>query len=77
MNQFCYSCGAPLSLPEFKGPAQEYCIHCTDQDGNLKPADQVKVGVAEWLKTWQPDLDQEKAVKRAEKYMQAMPAWAE
>jgi len=30
-----------------------------------------------WTKGWQSDIDDEKAAKRAESYMKAMPAWAD
>jgi len=33
------------------------------------------IGIAEWLKSWQPDLDEVRALARAAEYMQAMPAW--
>jgi hypothetical protein len=77
MSKMCYSCGAPLESPEFKGPADDYCKYCTDESGNLKPRDTVKTGIAMWLKGWQPDISDEIAQQRAEHYMQAMPAWAD
>lgn len=77
MDKFCYSCGAPLSLPDFKGPAENYCKYCTDGKGNLKRKEEVKQGIAQWLKMWQPDMNDEKALERASYYMKAMPAWAE
>ena len=75
MDKFCFSCGAPLTS-DFKGPAENYCKYCTDEAGKLKPAEEVKMGMAAWLKSWQPDIDQATAVARAESYMKAMPAWA-
>lgn len=77
MNEFCYSCGAPLWMPDFKGPVKNHCKYCVDDDGKIKPKEEIQNGIAEWLKGWQPDLNQEKAVARAEHYMKAMPAWAE
>ena len=77
MDKFCYSCGAPLSMPQFQGPADNYCVHCTDESGNLKSWEEMKQGTAAWFKTWQPDLDDENALKRAESYLKAMPAWAD
>lgn len=77
MSEYCYSCSAPLANPDFKGPAENYCKYCTDEEGNLKSRDEVKMGIVEWLKMWQPDLNQEKAIERAESFMKAMPAWAE
>ena len=77
MNKFCHSCAAPVDMPEFKGPAENYCKHCTDEKGNLRSREYIQRGVAEWFKSWQPDLDDEKAMTRAAAYMKAMPAWAE
>ena len=77
MQQFCHSCAAPLNVPDFKGPADNYCVNCTDAKGILKTRQEVKYGLAEWLKMWQPDLSQEKALMRADNYMNAMPAWTE
>lgn len=76
MDKWCFSCGAPLT-PEFKGSSEEYCKFCTDETGKLKSFEEIKFGVAEWLKSWQPNLEQDKAVTRAGFYLKAMPAWAE
>ena len=64
-------------MPDFKGPAENYCKYCTDEKGSLKPRDAVQKGIATWFKSWQPNLDDEKANERAVHYMKAMPAWAE
>ena len=64
-------------MPDFKGPAEDYCKYCTDEQGNLKSRDEIQMGIAEWFKTWHPDLDQVTALARAAHYMNAMPAWAE
>ena len=77
MDKFCFSCAAPIEMPDFKGPAEDYCKYCTDEEGNLKSRDEIQMGVAEWFKAWQPDLDHNKALARAAHYMKAMPAWAE
>ncbi len=77
MDKFCHSCTAPLNMPEFKGPAENYCKYCTDESGNLKPREVIHKGIADWFKSWQPDLDDQKASKRAADFMNAMPAWAE
>ena len=77
MNKFCYSCGAPLESPDFKGPAENYCKYCTDESGNLKDREIVKGGMMQFLKSWQPDLDDTQAAIRADHYMKAMPAWAD
>jgi hypothetical protein len=77
MDKFCYSCAAPLNMPDFKGPAENYCKYCTDENGNLKSKEEIQQGVAQWFKIWQPNIDDKKALDRAKNYMKAMPAWAE
>ena len=77
MDKYCYSCSAPLSMPEFKGPAENYCKHCTDENGNLKSREEMQKGLAQWFQTWQPNINEEKALIRAKHFMKSMPAWAE
>ncbi len=77
MDKYCYSCSAPLEMSEFKGPAENYCKYCTDEKGNLKTREEIHKGIAGWLKTWQPEIDEETAQARATHFMKAMPAWAE
>ena len=76
MSDFCYSCGIPLTN-EFKGKVENYCKYCLDDNGNLQPRDTIKGGIAQWIKSWQPDISEIEAAKRAEYYMKAMPAWAD
>lgn len=77
MAEFCHSCTAPLSAPNFKGPSEIYCKYCTDDKGNLKPREWVREGISQWFLSWQPGITKEIALKRADVFMQAMPAWAE
>ena len=75
MQEHCHSCTAPLA-GDYKGPSDKYCKYCTDEAGNLKPREEILSGLSEWFQGWQrvsPDL----ARKRAELFMQAMPAWAD
>ena len=76
-DKFCHSCAAPLGLPDFQGPAEDFCKHCTDETGKLKPREEIRQGIAMWLKNWQPEVDDAAALRRADSYMAAMPAWAE
>jgi hypothetical protein len=77
MTRYCHACAAPLDMPDFKGPAENFCRYCTDESGKLKPKETVKQGIAEWFKSWQPGIDDQKALNRAELYMKSMPAWAD
>ncbi len=76
MDKFCHSCSAPLSRPEFQGNAENYCKYCSDEKGQLKPHAEVQQAIAWWFKTWQPNLDDAKAITRAADFMKAMPVWA-
>jgi hypothetical protein len=77
MSEFCESCAVPLARPEFKGPSNRYCKHCSDTSGKLLPREQVQKGIASWLKSWQPGITEKQALERATHYMRALPAWAE
>ena len=65
LDKFCYSCAAPVGMPDFRGPTEKYC---TDESGNLKSRDEVQMGLAEWLKSWQPDLEQE-GLRKSRRYV--------
>ena len=77
MDSFCLSCAVPLEMPQFKGPSENYCINCSDSKGHLKPKKEIQQGLSAWFKSWQPELNNEKALERARLYMKAMPAWAD
>jgi hypothetical protein len=72
MNRFCQSCGMPI--PETGKSA--YCQYCTDDKGKLKPREAVREGIAAWLKQLSPDDGKADFMKRADSYLNAMPAWA-
>jgi hypothetical protein len=77
MDKFCHSCAAPLGMPEFKGPAENYCKYCTNETGELKTREEIQKGIADWFQSWQPGLDEQKALQRAADYMKAMPVWVQ
>jgi hypothetical protein len=74
--KFCFSCGMPLDAGT-QNVSANYCGYCTTADGKLKSREEVKQGIAQWMKMWQPDIDDPKALVRAGAYMNGMPAWAE
>lgn len=76
MSKHCHACAAPLA-GEFKGQSDTYCKYCCDDRGRLKPRAEVHQGIAHWFKSWQPNLDDAAALRRADLYMQSMPAWAD
>jgi hypothetical protein len=71
--RFCFSCAMPLTAET----TSQYCQHCTGPDGKLLPREAVKTGITQWMKSWQGDVDDATVTKRADSYMNAMPAWAE
>lgn len=77
MDRMCYSCGAPLEHPDFKGESEIYCKYCVSPKGDLKPRKEILEGVAQWLREWQPNVSVELSLRRADHYLRAMPAWAE
>ena len=77
MDKFCFSCAAPPAMPDFKGPAENHCKYCTDDQGRVKSRAEVQAGVAQWFMMWQPGLDEQTAAQRADIYLRAMPEWVE
>lgn len=73
---FCPSCGMPLDAPDAKGLSEQYCVHCTDEKGDIKTREEVKKGMAAYMMKWQK-IDEATALKRAEHYMKSMPEWAD
>lgn len=73
MNKFCFSCGMPLD----EHATGKYCQYCSNESGELKSRDDVKQGIAGWLMQITPENKNTDYLKRAESYMNAMPAWAE
>ncbi len=77
MNKHCHSCSMPISGP-FAGEARgDYCQHCVDETGKLRPREAVRQGIAMWLSSWSPGVTEEQCLDRAKHFMNAMPAWAE
>ena len=77
MENFCESCGMPITEEVKKQRGGRYCQYCSDESGSLYPKELIRKGVAEWLSSWAPKADQADFEKRAEHYLKAMPAWAE
>jgi hypothetical protein len=66
----------PLTGIDGKDYRGEHCLYCSDEGGNLYPAEVVQKGIAQWLRTISPEDDSADFMKRATYYMMAMPAWA-
>ena len=74
--KFCYSCGAPIT-EENKSKKENYCDFCVDENGNLYEKEEILHGIAHWFLEWQPNIDHDTAMKRAEYYLKSMPHWAD
>jgi hypothetical protein len=74
-EKYCTSCLADLSVDENVGNSDQYCRHCSDENGRLRSRDEVLETIAEWFLQWQDDLTPEEARRRADLYMRSMPAW--
>jgi hypothetical protein len=59
--KYCYSCEMPLT-PQSVGAKDNYCTYCTDPTGDVKSKQEIRTGIAQWLKSWQPGIDEKTAV---------------
>lgn len=71
----CQSCS--VSLEEFHGASDRYCRFCSDEQGRLRPREEVLESIAHWVQDWQEGVSPQKARDRARRFMSAMPAWAD
>lgn len=74
--RFCHSCMVPLDAPALWGPVAHLCRNCTDAAGKLKARSVVRKDIAEWLRSWQPAVDEAESIRRADLFMRSLPAWA-
>lgn len=74
MSDFCHSCTMPLN-EQSRRAETDYCGHCADESGSLQPRAAVQQGIAGWMQGWQGPMEQAEAMRRADLFMQAMPAW--
>ena len=63
----CHSCGMPTE--------GRYCEYCVDDQGNLKPREEIRAGLTQWLASWGSDKNADYG-SRADHYLASMPAWA-
>jgi hypothetical protein len=75
-GRFCRSCMASLTDPQNKGASLQFCRWCSDEDGRLRPEQEVHSILTNWFQHWQAGITGEQAAERARHYMLSMPAWA-
>jgi hypothetical protein len=71
----CQSCSASLDDGLHGGASDRYCRFCSDEQGRLRPREEVQGVIARWLRNWQEGIPEPEAMRRAAVFMQAMPAW--
>lgn len=74
--QQCQSCSASLDDGVHGGVSDRYCRFCADEQGRLRPREQVQGILARWLQDWQEGLPEPEAKRRAASFMRSMPAWS-
>lgn len=72
----CQSCSASLDDGVHGGVSDRYCRFCSDEQGQLRPREQVQGILARWLQGWQEGLSDTEATQRAASFMRTMPAWS-
>lgn len=75
MQKHCQSCGGPLEIVGANSKNEDLCQYCGDENGKLLPKAAVIEGLTNWLQSWALKKDGIDFKKRAEKYLEAMPAW--
>jgi len=68
----CGSCGMPLVDAE---PGQTYCDYCTDDEGKLKPYEEVLEGTIQGYFMGMQKMERAEAEVAAKDHLAQMPAW--
>ncbi len=66
----CESCGMPIETGR-------YCVHCTDESGNLQSFDERFTRMVQWRRRRSPDADPADLEAQTLAYLATMPAWRE
>ncbi|MEC4725322.1 hypothetical protein HWQ46_07160 [Shewanella sp. D64] len=69
IEMHCGSCGMVI---DHEG---EYCQYCVDDNGSLKPYEEVFAKMERWLARVEPTLSLEQIAQKTRNYMATMPAW--
>ncbi|MBU0527440.1 zinc ribbon domain-containing protein [Candidatus Micrarchaeota archaeon] len=73
----CESCGMPMEKEsDFGGESKDnkYCVHCTNEAGNLLPKETVRKNMINFFMKMK-NTDQETAERFVDDHMSKMPAW--
>jgi uncharacterized glyoxalase superfamily protein PhnB len=69
----CQSCGMPLADA---APGQMYCSYCIDEDGKLRPYEQILEGTVTGYFMGMQKMSRADAERAAREHLARMPAWA-
>ncbi|HGY90937.1 MAG TPA: hypothetical protein ENK43_07180 [Planctomycetes bacterium] len=69
----CQSCGMPLTDAK---PGQMYCSYCTDDNGNLKPYEEILEGTIQGYFMGMQNMERPQAEVAAKEHLSKMPAWS-
>lgn len=78
-DKICESCGMPMQEAKDFGAGDvnnKYCVHCTDEKGNLKSFEEILAGMKHFAIS-SLGVHEEEAEKIAKENMSKMPAWKE
>jgi hypothetical protein len=76
-DKFCQSCGMPMrNQQDFGGGLldNQYCVHCTDAEGKLKPYEVVLENMKNFA-IRSMGVSEAEAFKMAQEGMAKQPAW--
>jgi hypothetical protein len=76
-EMMCESCGMPMRSAEDHGGGRAdnpYCMHCTDEAGNLKSYAEALAGMTAFARQMM-GVSEEEALKFAKEGMAKLPAW--
>lgn len=74
----CATCSMPLENPSDVGTTigkDSFCIHCTDQNKNLKSCQEIFDGGVQFFLSVLPDMPKDFAEKIVRKNMNFLPYW--
>jgi hypothetical protein len=69
IEMHCESCGMVTN------EQGEYCQYCVDENGQLRPYEEVFAKMERWLARVEPTLSHEQIAQKTKNYMATMPEW--
>ena len=76
--KFCAACSMPLESEELIGKREKenyFCIHCVDENGEVKSCEEVFKECVDFFISQFPDMDKEVAERITRKNMSTLNYW--